>query len=242
MKVRLEKDGRFVELVRFGRVVFCADETGTDNEQGFFDDAEAEAALQVKVDEYREGGWSEPEAALKAQQQAREASAAKAALSAKQLAQHQRLVRHPDPKAAFKELAGPLLADAPAQLVSLCARVVRLGDASEHGVTVYLNTGAEIDWAATISLFVSPDRRDNDTPDLEYAETQGPPLGDEEIEGEVTGDITWFMSENIYNYWFFTSAEPHRARMWNHDGGIKADDIVRSPTQALAARLNELSE
>ncbi len=89
MKARLEKAGQFVELVRFGRVVFCRDETGTESELGFFDDAAAEAGLQVKLDGYRERGFVEPAAVLEAQKQAKDEAAARAVVLAKQLARHQ---------------------------------------------------------------------------------------------------------------------------------------------------------
>jgi hypothetical protein len=112
---------------------------------------------------------------------------------------------------------------------------VKLGDATEHGVTVFFRGGAEVDWGGdTVTAYARPTEREAERPCLEYAVTSGPPLGDEEVEGEVSGDITWFLNEHIYRYWFFTSDEPNRAREWDHDGGIAADPIVRTPVQVLA--------
>jgi hypothetical protein len=160
---------------------------------------------------------------------------ARAAVLAEQLAWHLSLTQQADAAAAFLTLAGPLLGSTDATVLQqLSSEVVKLGEASEHGVTVYFRGGAEADWSGDmVTVYSRPTERDAERPCLEYAVTSGPPLGDEEVEGEVSGDVTWFLNEYIYSYWFFTSDEPLRARKWDHDGGIAPDPIVRSPVQVL---------
>lgn len=236
MKVVFQRAGQVVEFSRHGRVVFWRDEAGAEREEGFFDDRAAEGGLQVLLDRYRQEGWAEPPEVLAAQARAAAEATARAAALSRQLTWHLSLTEQADAPAAFQELAGPLLGSTDATVLKqLSADVVKLGDATEHGVTVFFRGGAEIDWSGDeVTVYARPSDREAERPCLEYAVTSGPPLGDEEIEGEVTGDITWFMNEFIYSYWFFTSDEPNRARKWNHDGGIAPDPIARRPVQALA--------
>lgn len=236
--MRLQREGQVVEFSRLGRVVFSVDEVGAEHEQGFFDEAAAEAALQVLLDTRRAAGWAEPAEVLEAQQRAAAEAAERSATLAQQLAWYRELTEHADAAAAFRQLAAPVVAEPQLQLLS--AEVVKLGDASEHGVTVYFRSGAEADWAGDeVTLYAEPAEREHDRPCLEYVASGGPPLGDDEIEDEVSGDITWFLNEYIYNYWFFTSDEPHRARKWNHDGGIAPDPTPRTPAQVLGDLLLE---
>lgn len=190
------------------------------------------------LDTHRAAGWAEPPEVLEAQHRAAAEAAARSARLATQLAWHRELTERTDAGAAFRELAATVLGEA--HLQPLSSEVVKLGDASEHGVTVYFRSGAEADWAGDeVTVFCEPAEREHERPSLEYVVSDGPPLGDEEVDGEVTGDITWFLNEYIYSYWFFTSDEPHRARKWNHDGGIAPDPTWRTPAQVLGDLLLE---
>jgi hypothetical protein len=126
-------------------------------------------------------------------------------------------------------------------LRGLSGSSAKLGEASAHGVTVYLRSGGEIDWAGDeVTLYRTPRERTADEPALQHVVSDGPPLGDHEVEGQVQGEITWFLNEFIYTYWFFTSDTPTHARAWNHDGGLQRERAPRSPAQVLADRLFEL--
>jgi hypothetical protein len=235
MKLVLQRGEQVVEFSRLGRLLFWRDEAGAEHEQGFFDDAAAEAALQVQLDTHRQAGWSEPPAVLEAQARAAEAARARQQQLAAQLTWHRELTEQADAPAAFRSLTGALLGSIDADtLTQLSELVAKLDDATAHGVTVFFRNGAEADWGEEVTMFARPSERDAERPCLEFAVTSGPPLGDEEIEDEVSGDITWFMNESIFRFWFFTSDEPTRARMWDHDGGIAPDPIKRSPAQAFA--------
>lgn len=235
MKLKLELNGGWVEFARLGRVVFIRNAAGAEDEQGFFDDAAAEAGLQVMIDARLAEGWK-----VSAETLAQQADLLRAQTEARaRMARHEAVVQAADPRAALRHFAGSFFADATESFEALLQHVTALEEATDGGFRVRLEGGGAIEWSADqsplVALWLYVDERDVDlsSHSLYFGADAGPPEPPDEL-----ADVDWFLEELPNDrYWYTTAEEPERARAYEFDGGLVEDLPAQTPSQVLAARL-----
>lgn len=238
MKVRLERAGEWLEFTRHGRTAFIKHAGGEEREQGFFDDAAAEAGLSELLRAHQAEGWVESAETI-ARREKQEQERAEAAV---RLARAVALTEEADPRAALRSHAGERFAEASEDFEAVLACVVKLEQPSAAGFRVRLSGGRAIEWSLLGDSLWVYDDEETANHALYFGEDAGPPEGDSELAGTPFEgvEVDWFLEEAHQRHWFTTASEPDRARAWDFDGGLVDDASARTPTQVLASAMRAL--
>lgn len=230
MKVRLERAGEWLELVRHGRTVFVQRSSGEEEAKSFFDDAAAESGLRGLLEAHAGEGWVESAQTRRQREQQEQVRVAAAA----RLEQAIALSKAADPRAALRELDAERFAP-------VLGLVVAIDDPSEGGFRVRLQGGgAIVCGTANDALWFYSDAESDDH-DVYFGADAGPPEGDCELDGTrfEGAEVNWFLEEAHRRHWFTTREEPNVAHAWEYDGGLSESATARTPSQVLASVLKD---
>ncbi|MFO0599683.1 MAG: hypothetical protein U0228_30530 [Myxococcaceae bacterium] len=211
-RIELQKGEATTTLMVNGRIFSIEKSDGTSTDTAHFDEAAAQAAMDVAVDGLLMEGWEEsPRSRDK-----RRAAEARAKREAQTRAQHESFASRPDVRAAASELI-PWL---PADVLDL---VEAIAEPDASGFFLRLRGGGgllctrELDGPVTqFWFYVDADAYDQNEHSLFYGTDVSPP-----DPPELDGEVEWVLEDPSHDRFWFLSDSDGLARAWQLDGGLQ---------------------